>query len=60
MSPQAKGGRENYGTKEAKVIQVIETLTLKGLGTPEDPAYLCKEYWSLDGRLLAVNCSLSG
>jgi hypothetical protein len=41
-------------TDSAKVIQVIETRSLIGLGTEDD---LCRDliqYWSLDGKLLAT------
>ena len=41
------------GTDEARVIQVIETRSLRGSGTDED---LCREviqYWDFDGNLLA-------
>lgn len=41
------------GTDAAKIIQVIETRSLRGLGTQDD---LCREviqYWDFDGNLLA-------
>jgi hypothetical protein len=41
------------GTDSAKVIEVIETKSIRGDGTEDD---LCREvtqYWSLDGELLA-------
>lgn len=43
------------GTDSAKVVQVIETKALKGLGTEEDPARIVVQYWSFDGKLLAEN-----
>lgn len=46
--------------KAAKVIQVIETVTLEGAGTVDDPAYLNRQYWSLDGELLAIGLIRSG
>ena len=41
------------GTDSAKVIQVIETRSLRGRGTGDD---LCREvvqYWDFEGNLLA-------
>lgn len=41
------------GTDSAKVIEVIETKSIRGSGSGDD---LCREvtqYWSLDGELLA-------
>lgn len=43
------------GTDSAKVIQVIVTESLVGRGTEEDPCYIQKRYWSLDGILLATS-----
>ena len=40
-------------TKSAKVISVIETVTLAGDGTDESPLYEVKQYWDTDGNLLA-------
>ena len=42
------------GTDSAKVIQVIVTEALEGRGTENDPCFIQKKYWSLDGKLLAV------
>ncbi len=36
-----------------KLIRVIETKTLRGAGTMDDPARIVTQYWSLDGELLA-------
>lgn len=41
------------GVKEAKVIQVIETKSVRGLGTGKDPARVVTQYWDLDGKFLA-------
>lgn len=43
------------GTDAAKVIQVIETISLKGSGTDDDPARVVKQFWSFDGELIAEN-----
>ena len=48
------------GTDGARVVEVIETRSLRGEGTEND---LCREvvqYWSFDGELLAENdpCSI--
>ena len=42
------------GTDSARVIQVIETVAMEGYGTPDDPICMKRQYWSLDGELLAV------
>ena len=41
------------GTDSAKVIQVIETKALRGLGTEKDPAREVIQYWDLEGNFLA-------
>lgn len=41
------------GTKSAKVIQVIETKSLRGLGTEKDPVRDVTQYWDLEGNFLA-------
>ena len=50
-------GSENVnrpnGVKGAKVIQVIETKALRGLGTEKDPARVVTQYWDFDGNFLA-------
>lgn len=43
------------GTDAAKVIQVVETISLKGDGTENDPVRAVKQYWAFDGSLLAEN-----
>lgn len=42
------------GTDSAKVIQVIETKSIKGEGTASDPVRIVTQYWDLEGKLLAV------
>ena len=42
-------------TKSARVIQVIETVSLAGDGTGTNPVYEVHQYWTLDGDLLAKN-----
>lgn len=41
------------GTDSAKVIQVIETISLRGSGTDKDPVRAVKQFWSFDGDLIA-------
>ncbi|MDO5540560.1 MAG: hypothetical protein Q4F83_10910 [Eubacteriales bacterium] len=41
------------GTDSAKVIQVIVTEAVKGLGTDEDLCRIVTQYWDFDGSLLA-------
>ena len=43
------------GTDSARVIQVVETKSIRGIGDEND---LCREviqYWDLEGNLLAEN-----
>lgn len=47
--------KRSQGMDSAKVIQVIETTTLRGTGTQEDNCRQVKQYWSLSGELLAEN-----
>ena len=42
-------------TKSARVIQVIETVSLAGDGTDTNPVSEVHQYWTLDGDLLAKN-----
>lgn len=44
-------------TKSARVIQVIETVSLAGDGTDTHPMYEVHQYWSLDGKPLAKSGS---
>ena len=41
------------GTDSARVIQVIETRSIEGRGTPDDPCRVIIQYWETDGNLLA-------
>lgn len=41
------------GTDRAKVIQVIETRSLRGAGTADDVCREVIQYWSFEGKLLA-------
>lgn len=43
------------GMNYSRVIQVIETVSVRGKGTEEDTCRPVKQYWSLDGELLAEN-----
>lgn len=40
-------------TDEARVIQVIETISNRGAGTLDDPCRPVKQYWDFDGKFLA-------
>lgn len=40
-------------TRVAKVVHVIETVSLRGAGTDRDPIREVIQYWSFDGVLLA-------
>jgi len=41
------------GTDKAKVIQVIQTESIIGYGTKEDPVRHIYQYWDFEGKLLA-------
>ena len=41
------------GTDSARVIQVIETRSIRGRGTADDVNREVIQYWSFDGELLA-------
>lgn len=41
------------GTKSAKVIHVIETTAVRGLGIEKDPVRMVTQYWDLEGNFLA-------
>ena len=41
------------GTDSARVIQVIETIALRGLGTEKDPVREVTQYWDFNGKFLA-------
>lgn len=41
------------GTDSARVIQVIETRSLAGIGTREDVCREVIQYWDFEGHLLA-------
>lgn len=43
------------GTKSARVIQVIETRAMRGMGIDRDPSREVTQYWSLDGEFLACS-----
>ena len=43
------------GIDNARVIQVIEAMALRGEGTAEDKCRKVKQYWDFDGKLLAEN-----
>lgn len=41
------------GTDKARVIEVIETQSLCGYGTENDPCRILRQYWDFNGKLLA-------
>lgn len=41
------------GTDSARVIQVIETKAIRGVGVEKDPVREVTQYWDLDGNFLA-------
>lgn len=41
------------GTDSARVIPVIETRSIRGIGTKDDKCRFVFQYWDLNGKLLA-------
>lgn len=41
--------------KSAKVIQIIETKSVRGSGKKDDLSRIVTQYWDFDGNLLAEN-----
>lgn len=41
------------GTDKARVVLLIETISLKGAGTEKDPVREVFQYWDFDGNLIA-------
>ena len=48
------------GTDRAKIIKVIKTTSLLGLGTEKDPIRYVYQYWDFEGNLLASHDTLEG
>lgn len=46
------------GTDNAKIIKLIQTKSLIGRGTKEDPARFIYQYWDFKGNLLASHDTL--
>lgn len=51
---EGKKAARPRGTDSAKVIQVIVTESLCCGGSKEDPARLLRQYWGMNGKLLAI------
>lgn len=47
------------GTDKARVVSLIETVSLKGAGTEKDPVREVFQYWDFDGNLVAVKDSIT-
>lgn len=54
-APQEQEAVKRSISKGAHVIQVIEITTTAGDGTDQNPFRIITEYWSFDGKLLAVS-----
>lgn len=54
MQEEKKSTARPRGTDSAKVMSVIKTQALVGTGTESDPCRIVTQYWSLDGKLLAL------
>jgi hypothetical protein len=47
------------GTDSVRIIKVIETKSLRGDGTLNDPFREVIQYWSFDGKLLSEHDGIS-
>mgnify|MGYP001036109087 CR=1 FL=1 len=47
--------RTQSSVRSAQVISVIQTKSVEGTGTEDDPNRIVTQYWDADGTLLAVN-----
>ena len=54
-APQERGAENRHGSWSAQLLEVIAVVTVIGNGTEQDPKRAITEYWSKDGRLLAVS-----
>ena len=52
MKEQMRKPPRPRGTDSARVIQVIETRSLKGSGDIDDPCRMTIQYWDFEGNLL--------
>lgn len=52
MEEERKTARPR-GTDSAKIVQVIETKSIYGIGTTSDPCRIITQYWDFDGNMLA-------
>ena len=48
------------GTDNARLVCLIETVSLKGAGTEKDPVREVNQYWDFEGNLVAVNDPIGG
>lgn len=54
-APQEQGAVCGRGIKSARIVHVIAVEAVVGKGTERDPNRIITEYWSTDGKLLAVS-----
>lgn len=54
-APRKQGAERLQGSRGARLISVIEVRVCVGSGTEENPKRIITEFWSIDGKLLAVN-----
>lgn len=47
--------RTQSSVRSAQVISVIQTKSVEGIGTEDDPNRIVTQYWDADGTLLVVN-----
>ena len=53
--PMGGGAERRQGCKSARIVHVIAVETVVGKGTERDPNRIITEYWSTEGKLLAVS-----
>lgn len=54
-APLERGAERRQGCKSARIVHVIAVETVVGKGTERDPNRIITEYWSTEGKLLAVS-----
>lgn len=53
--PMGGGAERRQGCRSARIVHVIAVETVVGKGTERDPNRIITEYWSTEGKLLAVS-----
>ena len=54
-APKELGTAKRQGIRQVQLVEIIQVQACVGKGTEADPKRIITEYWSKNGRLLAVN-----